>query len=158
MRFLNSVRNNSILRDDIRQSMFRQDIFMLDVHRKGGTLWEKSGGWTEGGTARACIMHFSGGVDAALVMNSASRLPCAVIAPVYEATLPVLTTSAKDFIKHTTVTISSPLIGSNMLPLGEIRFTTDGTEPSATSQLWAGVPITLSQTETIKASLSITKH
>jgi hypothetical protein len=40
-----------------------------------------------------------------------------------------------------------------MLPLGEIRFTTDGTEPSATSQLWAGAPITLTQTATIKASI-----
>lgn len=40
-----------------------------------------------------------------------------------------------------------------MLPAGEIRFTTDGTEPSATSQLWAGVPLTLTQTGTIKASI-----
>jgi hypothetical protein len=86
-------------------------------------------------------------------MNSASKLPCAVISRVYEATLPVPTTSAKDFIKSTTVTISSPLIGSNTLPLGEIRFTTDGTEPSATSQLWAGAPITLTQTATIKVSI-----
>ena len=153
VRFLNSLRSNSILRDDIRQRMFTEEMFMLDVQGKGGTFWEKSGGWSAGGTARACIVRFSNGVDAALVMNSASRLPCAVIARVYEATLPVLTTSAKDFIESTTVTISSPLIGSNLLPLGEIRFTTDGTEPSATSQLWTGAPITLNQTGTIKASV-----
>jgi hypothetical protein len=67
--------------------------------------------------------------------------------------LPVLTASAKDFIKSTTVTIGSPFIGSNKLPLGEVRFTTDGTEPAATSQLWAGAPITLTQTATIKASI-----
>src|SRR6516225_3242226 len=153
VRFLNSLRSNSILRDDIRQRVFTEEMFMLDVQGKGGTFWEKSGGWSAGGTARACIVRFSNGVDAALVMNSASRLPCAVIARVYEATLPVLTTSAKDFIKSTTVTISSPFIGSNMLPLGDIRFTTDGTDPSATSQLWAGAPITLTQTATIKASI-----
>jgi hypothetical protein len=98
-------------------------------------------------------VRFSSGVDAALVMNSASKLPCAIIPRVYEATLPVLTTSAKDFIKSTTVTVSSPFIGSNMPPLGDIRFTMDGTEPSATSQLWAGAPITLTQTATIKASI-----
>ena len=152
-RFLNSLRSNSILRDDIRQRMFTQEMFMLDLQGKGGTFWEKGGGWTVGGTARACIVRFSSGIDAALVMNSASRLPCAVISRVYEATLPVLTTSAKDFITSTTVTISSPFIGSNKLPLGEIRFTTDGTEPSATSHLWAGAPITLTQTATIKASI-----
>jgi len=152
-RFLNSLRSNSILRDDIRQRMFTEEMFMLDLQGKGGTFWEKGGGWTAGGTARACIVRFSSGVDAALVMNSASKLPCAVIPRVYEATLPVLTTSAKDFIKSTTVTISSPFIGSNMLPLGDIRFTTDGTDPSATSQLWAGAPITLTQTATIKASI-----
>jgi hypothetical protein len=153
VRFLSSLRSNSILRDDIHQRMFTQEMFMLDVQGKGGTFWEKSGGWTVGGTARACIVRFSSGVDAALVMNSVSRLPCAVISRVYEATLPVLTTSAKDFINSTTVTISPSLIGSNMLPPSEIRFTTDGTEPSATSQLWAGAPITLSQTGTIKASI-----
>jgi CubicO group peptidase (beta-lactamase class C family) len=153
VRFLNSLRSNSILRDDTRHRMFTQKIFMLDFQGKGGTFWEKSGGWAAGGTARACIVRFSGGVDAALVMNSATRVPCAVILLVYEATLPVLTTSARDFIQSTTVTISSPLIGSNMLPAGEIRFTTDGTEPSATSQLWAGAPLTLTQTGTIKASI-----
>jgi len=153
VRFLNSLRSNSILRDDIRQKMFAQGMFMLEMQGEEGTFWEKSGGWTAEGTARSCIVRFSGGVDAALVTNSASRLPCAVIPRVYEATLPVLTTSAKNFIKSTTVTISSPLIRSNMLPLGEIRFTTDGTEPSATSQLWAGDPITLTQTGTVKASI-----
>jgi len=153
VQFLNSLRSTSILRDDIRQRMFTQEMFMLDLQGKGGTFWEKGGGWTAGGTARACIVRFSSGVDAALVMNSASKLPCAIIPRVYEATLPVLTTSAKDFIKSTTVTVSSPFIGSNMLPLGEIRFTTDGTEPSATSQLWAGAPITLTQTATIKARI-----
>jgi len=152
-RFLNSLRSNSILRDDIRQRMFTQEMFMLDLQGKGGTFWEKGGGWTAGGTARACIVRFSSGVDVALVMNSASKLPCAIIPRVYEATLPVLTTSAKDFINSTTVTINSPFIGSNMLPLGEIRFTTDSTEPSATSQLWAGAPITVTQTATIKASI-----
>jgi CubicO group peptidase (beta-lactamase class C family) len=153
VRFLNSLRSDSILGDDIRQGMFTQKILMLKIHGKGGTFWEKSGGWTAGGTARACIARFPSGVDAALVMNSSTRLPCAVIAHVYEATLPVLTASAKDFIQSTTVTMSSPLLGSNMLPAGEIRFTTDGTEPSATSQLWAGAPITLTQTGTIKASI-----
>jgi len=153
VRFLNSLRTNSILRDDIRQGMFTQEMFMLDKQGKGGTFWERTGGWTAGGTARACIARFSDGVDAALVMNSATRLPCAVIQLVYEATLPVLTASAKDFIYSATVTISSLLIGSNMLPPGEIRFTTDGTEPSATSQLWVGAPITLTQTATIKASI-----
>jgi CubicO group peptidase (beta-lactamase class C family) len=152
MRFLNSLRSNNILRDDIRQRMFTQEMFMLDLQGKGGTFWEKGGGWTAGGTAKACIVRFSSGVDAALVMNSASK-PCAIIPRVYEATLPVLATSAKDFIKSTTVTISSPFIGSNRLALGEIRFTTDGTEPSATSELWAGAPITLTQTATIKASI-----
>jgi CubicO group peptidase (beta-lactamase class C family) len=156
VRFLNSLRSNSILRDDIRQRVFTQEMFMSEMQGKGGTVWERTGGWTAGGTestARACIVRFSGGVDAALVMNSATRLPCKVIQLVYEATLPVLTSSANDFINSTTVTISSPWIGSNTLPPGEIRFTTDGTEPSATSQLWTGAPITLTQTGTIKASL-----
>jgi CubicO group peptidase (beta-lactamase class C family) len=152
-RFLNSLRSDRILRDDIRQRMFTQEMFMLDVQGKGGTFWEKSGGWTSEGTARACIVRFPSGVDAALVMNSATRLPCAVISRVYEATLPNLTTSARDFIKSASVTIGSPFIGSNKLPLGEIRFTTDGTEPSATSQQWAGAPLTLTQTATIKASI-----
>lgn len=84
-----------------------------------------------------------------LLAGSAVKAPEAVrpAQPLYDtpnATLAEIHASRRNFIDSTVVDLTSPVAGA------EVRYTTDGSDPTPQSPLYAG-PITLANTATVKA-------